>query len=91
MVELSKKMAIFLQEAGHPKAIDFNDKKILLILPYLSNIYGHLNALNASLQRENVDLTFCCEKVQAFNPRNTGYFFFVNYQSGQLTLALNVV
>ena len=30
------------------------------------------------------------QKNELFNPRNTGYFFFKNYQKGQLTLALNI-
>ena len=63
VMELSQEMAIFLQEGGHPKAINFKDEKFLLILFYLANIFGHLNALNVSFQGENVNLIFCCEKI----------------------------
>ena len=49
VVALSQEMAIFLQQAGHPKAIDFKNGKFLLILSYLTDIFGHLNALNVSL------------------------------------------
>ena len=36
-VKLSQEMAIFLQEADHPKAIDFKDKKSFLKLLFLQN------------------------------------------------------
>ena len=57
---------IFLQEAGHPKAIDFKDEIFLLISSDLADVFGHINALNVLLQRKNVNLIFCCEKVHAF-------------------------
>ena len=68
-VELSQEMAIFLQEAGHPKAVDFKDKIFLLILPCLADIFGHLNALNVLLEGKNTNLIFCCEKIQHFEEK----------------------
>ena len=76
-------MVIFLQEAGHPKAIDFKDKKFFLTLSYLADTFGYLNALNVSLQDENVNLIFCCERVQAFKEKlsfGKGVFSKVTWQ-----------
>ena len=76
-------MVIFLQEAGHPKAIDFKDKKFFLTLSYLTDTFSYLNALNVSLQDENVNLIFCCKKVQAFKEKlsfGKGMFSKVTWQ-----------
>ena len=46
VVQSFQEMSVFLQEAGHPKAIDFKDEKFLLIMSCLADIFGHLNILN---------------------------------------------
>ena len=75
VVELSQEMAIFMQEAGHPKAIDFKDEKFLLILSYPADIFGQLNALKYLMYhlKEKISIKFFAVKKFRFLKKNCHY------------------
>ncbi|KAL4101100.1 hypothetical protein QTP88_012347 [Uroleucon formosanum] len=64
--ELRKEIYVFIKEEGHKHASEFSNKKFLIKLAYLCDIFNKLNSLNTSLQGKNMHLLKSMEKISAF-------------------------
>jgi hypothetical protein len=66
MFELRQEIYIFLKEEGHKYANEFSDENFLIKLAYLCDIFEKLNALNTSLQGNNMNILKSMDKMTAF-------------------------
>ena len=66
VVNLSKEVAVFLQESSHKATEKFEDENFLLMLCYLADIFGLVSQLNLSLQGSNTNGIVYFQKVYFF-------------------------
>jgi hypothetical protein len=64
--ELRQEIYIFFKEEGHKYANEFSDENFLIKLAYLCDIFEKLNALNTSLQGNNMNILKSMDKMTAF-------------------------
>nr|CAH7767661.1 unnamed protein product [Callosobruchus chinensis] len=67
--ELYQEIHIFLEEEGHASSRYFKDPDFLLKLAYLCDMFDKPNALNLSLQGNNMHILKLSEKIAAFRKK----------------------
>ena len=69
VIDLRTKGQAFLNEKNHRHAIRFQDKKWMLKVCYLNDIFPALNDLNISMQGRNQNIITLSEKLSAFKEK----------------------
>ena len=63
VLQLRQEIKIFLREKGKDLADYFGDPIFVAKLAYISDIFGHLNALNISLQGSGLTIVEVAERI----------------------------
>uniref|UniRef100_UPI00358F611A protein FAM200C-like n=1 Tax=Myxine glutinosa TaxID=7769 RepID=UPI00358F611A len=69
LFQLRQEIEIFLREKGNDLADYFGDPVFVARLAYISDIFGHLNALNISLQGSSLTIVEVAERINSFREK----------------------
>ena len=69
LIDLQTEVQVFLNEKNHRHAIRFQDKKWMLKVCYLNDIFITLNELNTLMQGRNQRIITLSEKLSAFKKK----------------------
>uniref|UniRef100_UPI00358FFEDB protein FAM200C-like n=1 Tax=Myxine glutinosa TaxID=7769 RepID=UPI00358FFEDB len=69
VLQLRQEIEIFLREKGNDLADYFGDPVFVARLVYISDIFGHLNALNISLQGSSLTIFEAAERINSLREK----------------------
>uniref|UniRef100_UPI00358ECE95 protein FAM200C-like n=1 Tax=Myxine glutinosa TaxID=7769 RepID=UPI00358ECE95 len=69
VLQLRQEIEIFLREKGNDSADYFGDPVFVARLVYISDIFGHLNALNISLQGSSLTIVEAAERINSLREK----------------------
>uniref|UniRef100_UPI00358FC317 protein FAM200C-like n=1 Tax=Myxine glutinosa TaxID=7769 RepID=UPI00358FC317 len=69
VLQLRQEIEIFLREKGNDSADYFGDPVFVARLAYISDIFGHLNALNISLQGSSLTIVEAAERINSLREK----------------------
>uniref|UniRef100_UPI00358EC2D2 protein FAM200C-like n=1 Tax=Myxine glutinosa TaxID=7769 RepID=UPI00358EC2D2 len=69
VLQLRQEIEIFLREKGNDLADYFGDPVFVARLAYISDIFGHLNALNISLQGSSLTIVEAAERINSLQEK----------------------
>ena len=69
VLQLHQEIEIFLREKGNDLADNFGDPIFVARLAYISDIFGHLNALNILLQGSGLTIVEAAERINSLGEK----------------------
>ena len=69
VLQLRQEIEIFLREKGSDLADYFGDSVFVARLAYISDIFGHFNALNVSLQGSGLTIVEAAERINSLGEK----------------------